>query len=75
MKYFLPISNINKINQYMANIKVHLPIIVLYLGRFNALKSVLSMEKSAAGQQIIFNKSMMSQKRSLVTVTLTLRHG
>lgn len=33
------------------------------------------LEKSAIGQVIVFNKSVMTQQRDLVTATLSIRHN
>lgn len=62
MRYFLPTNNINKINLYVAGIKVYLYHLAPHIGQkhFNILKSILYMEKSAIGQLIIFNKIVMS---------------
>lgn len=75
-RYFLSTGNIDKIDLYVAIIEAHPhPLLVFYLGQSNGLKSVLCLEKSASGQQIILSKSVMTQKRSLVTVTLSIRSG
>ena len=60
MRYFLLTGNINEIDPCEAGIEVQLPIIILYLGHFNAPKSVLCVENSAVGQQITLKKSVMS---------------
>ncbi len=74
MRCFLLISNIDKIDLYMAGIKEHIYLyLFLYFGYFNALKSVLYIDKSAISQQIIFNKSVIIQKRSLMTIILIIR--
>lgn len=76
MRYFLSIGNIDKIDLCVASIEVHFHHLALYIGQkyFNILKSVLRIEKSAIGQVITLNKSVMSQKRSLVTVILSLKY-
>ncbi len=60
MRCSLPTGSINEIDLCAANIEIHFSTIVLHLGHFNAPKSVLNMEKSAASQQIILNKNIMN---------------
>lgn len=54
-------GNINKIDLYMASIKVHLYHFALYIGQkyLNVLKSTLYVKKLVVGQVIIFNKSVI----------------
>ena len=85
MRFSLQIVSIDGMDPCVVGIKVQLPRpkvdrtqivhfhLVLHLAHFDAIKSVLSVEKSAAGQQITLNRSLMTQKRSLVTVTLSIR--
>lgn len=61
MRCSLLIGNIDGIDLYIANIKVHFyPPSVSHLGQFNVLKSVLYIEKLAVAQQIILNRNMMT---------------
>ena len=87
MRYSSPIASINGMDLYKVGIEVHLirpevhlthlvhPHLVLHLsqGHFNIPRSVLYIEKSAVGQLIILNRSVITQKSSLVTVTPNLR--
>lgn len=75
MKYSLPTGSITKTNLYAAEINIQLHIIVVYPHHFNVSKSVLYIEKLTTGQQITFNKKVISRKRSLVTVNPTLNPG
>lgn len=75
IRCFLPTGNINKIDLCMASIEVHLFIIILYLGYFYAISNVFCAKKLAIGQQIIFNSSIITQKRNLVIVTPSIRFG
>lgn len=48
MRYFLQTSNINEIDLYIVDIKVHLHLyLIFYLGHFNILKSVIYMKQLA----------------------------
>lgn len=60
----------------MVGIKVYLYYLVPYIGQkhFNALKNILYIKKSAVGQVIILNKSVIYWKKSLMTAILSLRH-
>lgn len=76
MKFFLPNASINGIDLCMAGIVVqihHYLVFHIGQGHLNASRSVLYVEKSAVGQLIILNKSIITQKRSLLTVILTIR--
>lgn len=74
MRFFLPIGNINKIELYMVDIKVHIySHLVFYFGNFNILKSVLCIKQLAIGQLIILNKSVIIKKRSLVIITSSIK--
>ena len=75
MRCSLLAGSIDKIDPCTTGIEVYLPTIILHLCNFNAPKSILCMENLAASQQIILIRSVMSQKRSLVTVTPMLRSG
>ncbi len=85
MRFSLQIVNIDGIDPCVVGIKVQLTLpgvdltqivhshLVSHLGNLNKLKSVLSKEKSAVGQQITLNRSVMTRKKSLVTFTLSIR--
>ena len=76
IRCFSLISNIDSIDLYVANIEVYLHLLpISHLGQSNILKSVLYMEKSAIGQQIILSRSIITQKRNLVTVTPSIKPG
>lgn len=52
MRYSLPVTSIDKIKLYMANIKVNFHhYLVSYIGQkhFNILKSILLVKKSTVG--------------------------
>lgn len=73
---FLSTGSINGIDLYMAGIKMHFyPPPISYLDQSNILKSVLYMEKSAIGQQIIPSKSMITRKRSLMIIIPSIGPG
>lgn len=76
VRCFLSTGSIDGISLCAGSIEVQLYHLVLHIGQkhFNALKSVLYVEKSAVGQVITFNKSVMSRKRSLVTAIPSLKH-
>ena len=63
IKCFLLTGNNDKIDPYVAEIKVYLLIIILHISHFNAPKSVLYIETLAASQQITLSRSMMSRKK------------
>ena len=66
MRSSLPTGSIHGMDLFVTGIEVHLdPHIVLYFGHFNALKSVLCLEKSAVGQQITLSRSVMTQKKKI----------
>lgn len=87
MRHFLPIASIDGMDLCKVDTKIHLicpeiyftylvhPHLVLHLsqGYFNASKSVLYVEKLAVGQSIISNKRVITQKKSLVTVTPSIK--
>ena len=77
MRCFLLTDNIDKIALCMAGIEVHFYHLVPHIGleHFNALKSVLCIEKSAIGQVITLNISVMSQKISLIIAIPSLRYN
>ena len=60
IKCSLSTGNINKIDPCTAGIETYLPIIVIHLRHFNASKRFLYIKNSAASQQIILNKSVIS---------------
>lgn len=66
-------NNINRIDLYATNIKINLLTIILYLSKFYTLKNVLFVKRLAASKKLTLKYSIMSQKRSFVTVTKTLR--
>ncbi len=51
------------------------PTFVSDLDQSNTLQSVLYKEKLAVGQQIIPSRNMITQKKSLVTIILSIRPG
>ena len=66
---FLTIDTINKIDLCMTGIEAYSYLSpVSHFGQSNISKSVLYVKKLAVAQQIIFNKSMINQKRSLVII-------
>ena len=87
MRHSSPIASIDGMDLCEVGIEVHPirsemhptylvhPHLVLHLsqGHFNAPRSVLYVEKSAVGRLIISNKSVITQKKSLVTVTPSIR--
>lgn len=87
MRCFSPIANIDKIDLYVVDIKIYLirpkmhliHLVHLYLifslsqRQFNVPKSVLYMRKLAVSLLIIVNKSVMTRKKSLVTVTPSIK--
>ena len=87
MKYFSLIANIDKMDLCKVGIQVyytrpkiyftHLihPYFVFYLsqGYSNILKNVLYVKKLAVDQLITSNRSVITQKRSLVIITLSIR--
>ncbi len=85
MRFFFQIVSIDRMDLCVVGIKVQLTHpevdltqivhshLISHLGHLNALKSVLSVEKSAVGKQITLNRSVMTGKISLVTVTLSIR--
>ena len=78
MRCSLSTGIINGIDSCAAGIEMHFyPHLAFYLREeyINVLKSVLSMEKLAVGQQITLSRSVMTRKRSLVTITSTIRPG
>lgn len=61
MKYFLPTGSIDRIDLCVTSIEVHPhPPPIFHFVQSNTLKSVLSIEKLAVGQQIIFSRSIMT---------------
>lgn len=60
-------------NQYKSTLSLSRP---LYWPKtFQRTKSVLYIEKSAAGQVIISSKSMMTSKRCLITATADIKYN
>ena len=76
IRCFLPTNNINKIDLCITGIKIYFYYFAPYICQkhFNILKSVLCVEMSTIGQIIILNKSVISQKRSLVTSILNSKY-
>lgn len=77
IRCFLPVSNINKIGLYMANIKIYLYYLIFYIEQkyFNVPKSARCIKKLVVSQVIILNKNVMIQKRSLIIIILNIRYG
>ena len=76
IRYFLPTSSINRINFCIANIKLHSHLSPIpHFGQSNILKSVLYVEKSAVGSQIILSRIVRNRKKILVTVIPSIRPG
>ena len=75
IRCFLPTGNIDGIDLCVAGIEVHLHYLAPHIGQehFNVLTSALYIEKSIVGQVITLNKSVMTQKRGLVTATPSIR--
>lgn len=62
IRYFLLTTNINRIDLCVASIEMHIYYhFVFHIGQkhLNALRSILYLEKSAIGQLITLNNSMM----------------
>lgn len=61
IKYFLLISNINKIDLYVAGIKIYFYYFAFHISQkhFNILKSILCIKNLIINQIIIFNKSVI----------------
>ena len=60
IRCFSPTNNTDGINLCVAAIEAQLLYLIFHLVHFIALKNILCVEQSAAGQQIILNKSMMT---------------
>lgn len=77
MRSFLSTGNINKIDLYMVGIEVYLHYSTSYINQkhFNILKSASCVEKLIVGQVITLNKSVMIRKKSLVTVTPSIKYS
>lgn len=77
IRCFLPTSKIDKIDLCVNGIEIHLHYLVSHISQefFDVLTNTLYVEKSVVSQVITFNKSVMTQKRDLVTVTLSIRHN
>ncbi len=75
-KYVLPTGGIDEIDLCVGGIEVHphLPP-VSHLGQSHIPKSVLCVEKSSVGQQIILSRSVTNQKGSLVIVIPSIMPG
>ena len=73
MRCFLPINNTNGINLCIAAIEVELLYLVFHFAYLIALKKVLYIEKLVASQQTILNRSVITQKRSSITITINIR--
>ena len=60
----------------MAEIEVYLSCLVPYIGHehFNVLKNAFYIEKLVVGQVIISNKTVMTRKKNLITVILSISH-
>lgn len=73
---FLSTGNIDKIDRCMAGIEVHLQHLVSHISQkyFNILKSALCVENLVVSQVMRLNKSVIIQKKSLMTVTSSKRH-
>lgn len=75
-RYDLLTNSINWIDLCVAGIKMQIyPTFVSDLDQSNTLQSVLYKEKLAVGQQIIPSRNMITQKKSLVTIILSIRPG
>ena len=63
IRYFLPTNNIDKIDLCVAGIEVHFHYLAPHIDQkhFNAWKSILYVEKSAVGQVITLNKSVINR--------------
>lgn len=87
IRFSSPIANINKIDLYVIDIKIHsirskmhlIYIVYLHLvfylskRHFNALRNILYMRKLAVSLLITANKSVMTRKRNLVTITPSIK--
>lgn len=62
IKHFLSIANIDKIDLYMAGIEVQIyHYLVSHISKrhLNVLRNILYIQKSAIGQLVILNKSII----------------
>ena len=75
-RYSLPTGSIDGIDLCVAGIKVHPHLSpIFHLGQSIIPKSVLCVEKSAVGQQIILSRTVTNQRESLMIVILSIRPG
>lgn len=76
MRCFLSTTNINEIGLYAIGLEVFFHHLVphINLKYFNVQKNVLCVEKLVVGQVILLNKSITTQKRSLVTAAPNIRY-
>lgn len=76
MRYFLSITNIDKIGLCAAGLKMRLYHLVHYIGPeyVNVQKSVLYVEKSVIGQVISLSKKKMMRKKNLLTATPNIKY-
>lgn len=72
MSYSLLNININKIDLCAIQLKIHFYCLIhhINLKYFNIYKNILYIKKSVVGQDIIFNKNKITEKKSLITTTL-----
>lgn len=77
MRYFLLTGSKDRINLFVVGIKIYLHHLTLHIGQehFNTLKNSLYMESLVVDQVITLNKSVMTQKRSLVTAIPNIKYN